>query len=55
MTESDYAKFVKLHTDSALLPADVPGYVIASLAVNAEKELNGQFVDHTNMKAHQKP
>lgn len=55
MTESDYAKFVKLHTDSALLPPDVPGYVIASLAVKAEKDLSGQFVNHTDMKEHQKP
>jgi hypothetical protein len=37
MTKADYDKFMKMHTDGQLLPAEKPGHVMAALAVNGTR------------------
>lgn len=44
MQEKDVAKFHQLHKDGSLLKPEQPGHVIAKLALDAPKELSGNFV-----------
>ena len=44
MDEKDKAKFIGLHEDGKLLRPEQPGYVIAKLALDAPKNLSGQFL-----------
>ena len=44
MKESTHQEFVQTHLDGKLLKPEDPGHVIASLALNATKDLSGQFV-----------
>ena len=44
MSESSYQEFVQAHADGKLIKPEDPGHVIASLALNAPKDLSGQFV-----------
>ncbi|KAF1953621.1 NAD(P)-binding protein [Byssothecium circinans] len=45
MSEKDAAKFHALKTGGGLLKPEQPGHVIAKLAIGAEKELSGRFVN----------
>ncbi|KAJ4305223.1 hypothetical protein N0V90_000754 [Kalmusia sp. IMI 367209] len=44
MSEKDAAKFAGLKQDGGLLKPEQPGYVIAKLAVDADKDLSGKFL-----------
>ncbi|KAL0576918.1 hypothetical protein V5O48_005064 [Marasmius crinis-equi] len=44
MAQSDHKKFISLYTDGVLLKPELPGHVIAALALRAPKGLSGQFV-----------
>ncbi|KAJ7094690.1 hypothetical protein B0H15DRAFT_776215 [Mycena belliarum] len=44
MKAADHNKFIATHKEGALLKAEDPGHVIASLALHASKSLSGQFV-----------
>lgn len=44
MSPEDYAKFIKVHAEGKLVKPEDCGYVIASLAIKAPKELSGAFV-----------
>ena len=44
MSPEDLDKFIKVHADGKLVKPEDCGYVIASLAVNAPKEMSGAFV-----------
>ncbi|KAL0949483.1 hypothetical protein HGRIS_009536 [Hohenbuehelia grisea] len=44
MGEASHAKFVQAHSDGKLVKPEDAGHVIASLSVEATKELSGQFV-----------
>ena len=46
MTPTDHLKFVKAHAEGLLISPDTSGYLIASLALKAKKELHGQFVNN---------
>ncbi|KAK1236496.1 hypothetical protein PQX77_000273 [Marasmius sp. AFHP31] len=50
MTESDHQSFMRLHSDGILLKPELPGGVIASLAIRATKDLSGQFVSWNDEK-----
>ncbi|KAI8853227.1 hypothetical protein BC829DRAFT_430187 [Chytridium lagenaria] len=50
MTPENHANFVKLFEDKKLLSPDVPGSVIARLALNASKDLNGVFISWDDPK-----
>lgn len=45
MSETDAAKFAGLKKDGGLLRPEQPGHVIAKLAVGAEKDLSGKFLN----------
>jgi len=45
MTPTDHQKFIKAHEEGSLISPDASGHLIASLALNAKKELHGQFVN----------
>jgi len=45
MSDADYAKFVGLHSNKRLASPDVPAGVIARLALEAGRELSGQFLN----------
>ncbi|KAJ1678457.1 hypothetical protein EV182_004012 [Spiromyces aspiralis] len=44
MDPEEYKKFKDLRQNNALLPPEVPGAVIANLALDAKKELSGKFL-----------
>jgi len=44
MDKNDVAKFASLKSDGKLLRPDQPGHVIAKLALDAPKTLNGRFL-----------
>jgi hypothetical protein len=44
MTSKDVKRFVDAHEDGSLVKPEDCGYVIAALAVRAQKSLSGQFV-----------
>jgi NAD(P)-dependent dehydrogenase (short-subunit alcohol dehydrogenase family) len=44
MDTKDVAKFASLKSDGKLLRPDQPGHVIAKLALDAPKTLNGKFL-----------
>ncbi|TCD68187.1 hypothetical protein EIP91_011358 [Steccherinum ochraceum] len=44
MEDKDHQDFVQTHEQGKLLKPEDPGHVIASLALNATKDLTGQFV-----------
>jgi len=44
MKASEFSRFTDAHSTGALLDPELPGYVIASLALNASRELTGSFV-----------
>lgn len=44
MHEKDSAKFFTLHREGELLKPEQPGNVIAKLALDGPKELNGKFL-----------
>lgn len=44
MDETDAAKFHELKTTGGLLKPEQPGHVMAKLALDAPKELSGQFL-----------
>ncbi|KAJ3170237.1 hypothetical protein HDU88_008864 [Geranomyces variabilis] len=56
MGDNNHGKFVDLHSSGKLLPADVPGTVIANLALEATKDLSGKFLswDDKDLAAYQK-
>ncbi|THH32886.1 hypothetical protein EUX98_g1284 [Antrodiella citrinella] len=56
MKNDVYEEFVKAYTDGKLNKPEGPGHVIASLALNATKDLSGQFVswDSEPCKAYRK-
>ncbi|KAJ3156878.1 hypothetical protein HDU86_003413 [Geranomyces michiganensis] len=56
MGDANHGKFVNLHSSGKLLPPDVPGTVIANLALKATKELSGRFLswDDKDLAAYQK-
>ena len=45
MSDADYAKFVGLHSNKRLASPDVSAGVIARLALEAGRELSGQFLN----------
>jgi hypothetical protein len=47
MTPKDHQKFIKAHAEGSLTSPGASGYLIASLALKAKKELHGQFVSNT--------
>ncbi|KAI8920147.1 hypothetical protein DFJ77DRAFT_451325 [Powellomyces hirtus] len=57
MGEVDHDRFVQFKDSGKLLSPDVPGYVIAKLALHAEKELSGQFIswDDARLSSFRKP
>ena len=44
MKASEHSRFTTAHSTGTLLDPEVPGYVIASLALKAPRELSGSFV-----------
>jgi len=54
MSAKDHKHFVDLKP--SLLPPNVPGHILASLAVSGEKELSGGFYswDADELKQHRK-
>ena len=44
MDEKDKAKFIGLAERGEMLKPEQPGHVIAKLAIDPPKELNGQFI-----------
>lgn len=56
MSERDYDLFVKTHADGKLVNPEDCGHVIASLSLQASKNLTGQFVswDSVECKAYRK-
>lgn len=44
MSKQDYDMFVREHAEGKLNKPEDPGYVIASLALNAPKAMSGSFV-----------
>jgi hypothetical protein len=44
MHAHEYERFTKLHTDDKLILPDLPGTVIANLAVKADKAISGRFL-----------
>ena len=44
MTPDDHDSFVREKKESLLLKPEVPGHVIAGLAVNGPESLSGEFV-----------
>ncbi|KAJ3179521.1 hypothetical protein HDU85_004794 [Gaertneriomyces sp. JEL0708] len=57
MGDDSHAFFVQKHMDGQLLHPDVPGHVIAMLALSAPKELTGQFLswDDSKLSTFRKP
>ena len=47
MTPADHQKFIKAHAEGVLISPDASGYLIASLALKAKKDLHGQFISNT--------
>ena len=47
MTQADHQKFIKAHAEGVLISPDTSGYLIASLALKAKKDLHGQFISNT--------
>ena len=56
MSERDYNVFVKTHADGKLVDPEDCGHVIASLSLQASKNLSGQFIswDSEECKAYRK-
>lgn len=56
MGDASHDRFVELKETGKLLPPEVPGHVIAKLALGAPKELSGQFIswDDGRLAAYQK-
>ena len=44
MAENDNAKFMGMHERGELLRPELPGHVIAKIALDPPRELNGQYV-----------
>lgn len=44
MSEKDNAKFQGLHARGELLKPEQPGHVMAKMAIDPPRELNGQYV-----------
>ena len=44
MDKGVHEMFVREHTEGKLLPPELPGHVIASLALRAPSSLSGQFL-----------
>jgi hypothetical protein len=42
---NDYSIFIDAHKEGKLLPPDLPGHVMAALALKAPKSISGQFVN----------
>ncbi|GAA96151.1 uncharacterized protein L969DRAFT_91607 [Mixia osmundae IAM 14324] len=57
MADDEYERFVDLHKSDKLLNPDVPGFVMAKLALEASKELSGGFYswDSDEMKPYRTP
>ncbi|KAJ3002022.1 hypothetical protein HKX48_002567 [Thoreauomyces humboldtii] len=57
MGDANHSKFVELNDGGNLLHPDVPGHVIAHLALRAPKELSGRFLswDDAALDGFQKP
>jgi hypothetical protein len=45
MTVKDHELFMDLHETSKLVEVEMPGYMFASLALGAEKELSGKILE----------
>lgn len=45
MTAKDHEFFSDLHETSKLVKVETPGYMFASLALSAEKELSGKILE----------
>ncbi|KAG0241615.1 hypothetical protein BGW41_005631 [Actinomortierella wolfii] len=43
-----HSRFIKLHEEGALLKPEVPGYIVANLAVNATEDLHGKFCSYND-------
>ncbi|TPX70336.1 hypothetical protein SpCBS45565_g01734 [Spizellomyces sp. 'palustris'] len=50
MGDASHDQFVQFKEQGKLLHPDVPGYVIAKLALDAPKELSGQFISWNDAK-----
>lgn len=48
MDEKDVTKFRNLHQQGQLVKPEQPGRVIAKLAVGAQKQLSGQFLEYVH-------
>lgn len=44
MKAEEHARFTNLHKDGKLVKAELPGAVMANLALRGKKELSGEFV-----------
>ncbi|KAF9974214.1 hypothetical protein BGZ73_002436 [Actinomortierella ambigua] len=45
-----HARFVQLHETGALVKPEVPGYILANLAVSATPDLHGKFLSYDDPK-----
>lgn len=52
MDEKDNAKFQDLHQSGKLLKPEQPGHVIAKLAIDAPKGLNGKFLEYVHYSSY---
>ena len=50
MNPDEASKFVDAHREGKLLPAEKPGHVMARLALDTDKDLNGMFLTWSDPK-----
>ena len=58
MSEKDFARFTKLHTDGQLIAPEEPGYVLAELATReSDMSLSGKFLsyDSAELQSYRRP